>query len=258
MKRSRKAILLLPIVAAAVLSIWFYGSANAPGREFRQATSQKQQQFNKTKYSLNDPGSIWVVVNKGRQLPATYAPANLVVPNVPLRLSAGSEEMHLRQDVATALERLVAGARTQDISLMLASGYRSYGFQVGLYNSYVRQSGRVAADTFSARPGFSEHQTGLAADLEPVSRKCEVDQCFADTPEGRWLAANAYKYGFIIRYPKDQQSLTGYEYEPWHVRYVGKDLAAQLHASGQTLEQFFGLPAQVDYTQNPYRLAGGS
>ncbi len=108
--------------------------------------------------------------------------------------------------------------------------------------------GKAVADTQSARPGFSEHQTGLAADIEPASRTCEVQECFGDTPEGQWVAANAYKYGFVIRYPKDMQHVTGYIYEPWHVRYVGKKLAEQMHKEGvATLEQFFGLENAPDY-----------
>ena len=190
---------------------------------------------------------MWVVVNKGRQLPSDYVPAGLVVPTVPLRLSGSAAEMHVRSDTAAAMEKMFAAAKNEGINLMLASGYRSYATQVSVYNGYVSASGVDQADTFSARPGHSEHQTGLAADVEPTSRVCEVEQCFENTPEGKWLAANSYKYGFIIRYQKDTQALTGYEYEPWHVRYVGSDLSAQIHQTGQTLEQFFGLPNYSTY-----------
>jgi D-alanyl-D-alanine carboxypeptidase len=126
-----------------------------------------------------------------------------------------------------------------------------------LYGGYVSTQGRHDADASSAHPGFSEHQLGLAADVEPASRKCEVASCFADTTEGKWVADNAYKYGFIIRYQKNRNNLTGYEYEPWHVRYVGKALAGQIQQSGQTMEQFFGLQAFADYPANPYQLAVG-
>lgn len=210
--------------------------------------------FNKTLYSINDASSLWVVVNKGRALPSTYVPQGLRPPNVPLRLGDSSPEMWLRPDAATALEAMFAAAKQSGINLMLESGYRSYSEQVTVYNGYVKDSGVAQADTFSARPGHSEHQTGLAADIEPISRHCEVDQCFENTPEGQWLATNAYKYGFIIRYPKDGQNLTGYEYEPWHVRYLGKDLAAQIHSSGQTLEQFFSLPIYTSYPAASYEI----
>ena len=216
-----------------------------------------QSSFNKKQYSINDPSSLWVIVNKGRVLPSAYVPSNLVTPDVPLRLSASSSEMHVRADTAQALQAMFTAASSQGIKLMLASGYRSYTEQVGLYNGYVAGQGQAAADLSSARPGHSEHQTGLAADVEPASRTCEVEQCFDATPEGQWLAANTHKYGFIIRYQKGQESLTGYEYEPWHIRYVGIALAAQIKASGQTLEQFFDLPAYADYSANSYQLKSG-
>jgi len=131
---------------------------------------------------------------------------------------------------------------------MVSSAYRSYSYQVSLYGKYVRDQGQSVADTQSARPGYSEHQTGLAVDVEPYDQQCDVEQCFADLPAGKWIAANAYKYGFIIRYTKDKTHVTGYEYEPWHVRYVGVELATEMHNQHiETLEEFFGLPAAPDY-----------
>ena len=139
-------------------------------------------------------------------------------------------------------------SKKQGVNIMSASGYRSYTFQVKLYGRYVQEQGQAVADSQSARAGYSEHQTGLAVDVEPTSRQCEVDPCFANTPEGQWLAANAYKYGFVIRYPSDKQQVTGYIPEPWHVRYVGTDLSNQMHDQDiTTLEEFFGLPAAPNY-----------
>ncbi|HUP26703.1 MAG TPA: M15 family metallopeptidase, partial [Candidatus Limnocylindrales bacterium] len=167
---------------------------------------------------------------------------DLVVPNVPLRVSAGDSEMRLRKEAAAALEKMVQDAEQDKISLMLASGYRSYQLQVAVYNANVQKYGQAGADKQSARPGTSEHQTGLAADLEPASRQCEVEQCFGDLPEGQWVAANAYKYGYVIHYLENKDAATGYEYEPWHIRYVGIELAAELHQqAGVTLEEFFGI-----------------
>ena len=106
----------------------------------------------------------------------------------------------------------------------------------------------ASADDESARPGFSEHQTGLAVDVGMANATCEVDQCFGATPAGKWVAANGYKYGFIVRYPQGLSDITGYEYEPWHLRYVGVGLATEMHNKAvQTLEQFFDLPAATDY-----------
>ncbi|MDB5175999.1 MAG: family metallopeptidase [Candidatus Saccharibacteria bacterium] len=204
--------------------------------------------FNKSEFSRTDPASIWVIVNKQHQLvPKDYVPADLVVPTIPLRVP-GNESMQVRQATATALEAMFAAAKEQGLNLMLSSGYRSYTYQVNLYNGYVASQGQATADTQSARPGYSEHQTGLGADIEPASKTCELEQCFSATPEGTWLAANAYKFGFIIRYTINDQAITGYEYEPWHVRYVGTDLSTELHNTHvDTLEQFFDVTGGKDY-----------
>jgi zinc D-Ala-D-Ala carboxypeptidase len=206
--------------------------------------------FNKQLHSIDEPGSIWWIVNKVRPLnPATYAPTDLVTPNVPLRHTAGDSEMRLRKEAATALEELITAAKQEQINLLLASGYRSYQLQVAVYNANVQKYGQAGADKQSARPGTSEHQTGLAADIGSVSRKCEIEQCFGNMPEGQWLASNAYKYGFVMRYPENKEAATGYEYEPWHYRYVGKELSAELNKQGTlTLEEFFGIvPARQPY-----------
>lgn len=206
--------------------------------------------FNSKQYSLTDPTSIWVVADKHLPLePKTYAPNDLVVPTIPLRSNITTTEKYVRKVTAVALENMNTDAKAQGLAFNLQSGYRSYDFQVNLYNRYVQEQGQAVADSQSARPGYSEHQTGLAADLGSVSHpECDVEECFATTPEGRWLAANAYKYGFIIRYPQNMQSVTGYIYEPWHVRYVGVDLATQMHKQNvSTLEQFFELGSAPDY-----------
>ncbi|MDO8591946.1 MAG: M15 family metallopeptidase [bacterium] len=212
--------------------------------------------FDKSLYSINDPTSIWVVVNKGRVLPSSYVPSDLVVPNVSLGGSAASDNMHMRRSAAEALEKLITAAGSEGLRIMIVSGYRSYGTQQLLYNGYVNTQGKAYADATSAQPGHSEHQTGLTADLGVTTGKCQLEACFGDTPEGKWLAANGHKYGFIIRYQKDKTSLTGYVYEPWHVRFVGVDLAAELNKTSQkTMEQFFELPAYADYPATSYKLS---
>lgn len=205
--------------------------------------------FDKKQFSLTDPTSMWVVANKHNPLqPKTYVPSDLVTPDVPLRLTNGDAEMDMRKPAADALKEMFAAAKKDGLNLQVSSGYRSYNYQVSLYNHYVDVQGKAVADSQSARPGYSEHQTGLAVDVEPTSRKCEVEECFGTTPEGQWVAANAYKYGFIIRYPKNMQDVTGYIYEPWHIRYIGKDLATEMYKQNvATLEQFFGLGNAPDY-----------
>lgn len=206
--------------------------------------------FDKSQYSITDPASIWIIANKQRPLnPATYNPSDLVVPNIPLSHDITHMEKQLRKEPALALEKMVMDAKKAGLGLNLQSGYRSYNFQVSLYNRYVQQQGKAVADTQSARPGHSEHQTGFAADLGSVSNpKCDVESCFGDTTEGKWLAANAYKYGFIVRYPQGMDNVTGYIYEPWHVRYVGINLATELHNRNiATLEEFFTTGNAPDY-----------
>jgi len=193
--------------------------------------------FNKSQLSIDDAASLWVVANKTRPLnPKNYAPA-LTALNLP-----GGGEM--RPEAAAALRQMFADYQAQSgAQLKVVSAYRSYNTQVATYNGWVSRLGQAQADRQSARPGTSEHQTGLAVDINTGS-----DQGFGATPAGTWLATNSYKYGFIVRYPDGLEPITGYEYEPWHFRYIGVDLATEMHTTGvQTLEQFFGLPAAPDY-----------
>lgn len=205
--------------------------------------------FNDHQYSLTSPDSPWVIVNKQHPLtPSNYTPADLVVPNVPLKDNRTASNMQVSHLMASNLEALFAAAANEGLHLLLSSGFRSYAYQVQVYGRIVQSQGQGNADEQSARPGYSEHQTGLAVDIAPLSRKCDLQQCFGSTPEGQWLAANAYKYGFIIRYPADKQATTGYEYEPWHIRYVGADLAAEMHKQGiETLEDFFSVGGGTTY-----------
>lgn len=250
-------IILLLCVAGAG---WYVLAQNNPTSEQPDVTvgevSQEpktstviEPEFDKSTYSIDEPSSIWVVTNKQRQLtPKGYVPSDLVFPAVRLRVP-GNESMQLRKDTAAALLEMFNDASTDGIELMLSSGYRSYNYQVNLYGSYVNSQGQAQADTQSARPGYSEHQTGLAADIRPINGKCELEQCFGDLPEGKWIAANAHKYGFVIRYPQGSKAVVGYEYEPWHVRYIGKDAASEYKTKNiQTLEEFFGLPPAPDYS----------
>ncbi|GAA1780708.1 cell wall-binding repeat-containing protein [Leucobacter iarius] len=194
--------------------------------------------------ALRDPRSISVVVNKRRPLsPVSYEPSDLRTPSgIP-----NANGQPVRSAVATALEQMNAAAKNAGVHLVIRSGYRSYQYQVGLYNANVANSGRAAADVSTARPGYSEHQTGLVADIDDGG-SCVLNACFGGTAAGQWLRANAYKYGFILRYDQGQQHITGYEYEPWHFRYVGTAIAGDMRAKGiRTLEQYFGLPAAPSY-----------
>jgi len=201
--------------------------------------------FDRAARSIDDPASIWVVSNKLRPLtPVDFAPADLVEVGVPF-----ANQSTLRVEAADAVRGMFAAARDEaGLALVMQSAYRSYATQVVVYERYVAQRGREAADLTSARPGHSEHQTGLALDISAASGACTLQACFGETPEGRWLVDNAARFGFLLRYPAEKTAVTGFEYEPWHFRYVGAELSAELRATGATtLEEFFGLPPAPGY-----------
>jgi D-alanyl-D-alanine carboxypeptidase len=195
--------------------------------------------FNKQQHSLTESGSLWVIASKKRPLAKGYAPESLVTPKVLLRLSGSDEQMKVSSVMAPSLEALFAAAKNDGVTLRLSSAYRSEALQTQFYSSYVARDGQEAADKYSARPGTSEHQTGLAADIIPANDACHLQVCFGDMAEGKWLAAHAHEHGFIIRYLDGKESITTYQYEPWHLRYVGNELASELHKNGLTMEEFF-------------------
>lgn len=248
-RQAKPLRLLLIIIVLLILGFLAHRSPQPTTHSTEPTHSKPVAGFNEQQYSLTDPASPWVIVNKQHSLsPTNYTPTSLVVPNVALKDTRAASNMHVSSAMAASFEALFAAAENSGLHLLLSSGYRSYTYQVQVYGRIVQSQGQGSADEQSARPGYSEHQTGLAADVAPLSRKCDLQQCFAQTPEGQWLAANAYKYGFIIRYPADKQAVTGYEYEPWHIRYVGADLATEMHKRGiTTLEEFFNVPGGTIY-----------
>lgn len=163
-----------------------------------------------------------LVVNKTYSLPENYNP--------------GADPT-----AYAALTEMFSAAASEGLSLWVKSGFRSYNDQKWQYNYYAERDGQALADTYSARPGHSEHQSGLAFDLNSLYKS------FADTAEGKWLAANCHKYGFIIRYPAGKEHITGYMYEPWHVRYLGIDTATAVYESGLCLEEYLGITSEYTY-----------
>ena len=166
------------------------------------------------------PGLTYIggilVVNKTYALPADYNPG--VDPTA-----------------QAAFDKMQADAAELGLNIYISSGFRSYDYQSGLYQRYVNQSGQAEADRYSARAGHSEHQTGLAFDLNTITDE------FKDTDEGKWVTENCHNYGFIIRYPADKENVTGYIYEPWHIRYLGTETAQAVHDSGLCLEEYLGI-----------------
>lgn len=189
---------------------------------------------------VENPEAINVLVNRVNNLPDTYVPEDLVkVTDLPTVLS-NPEVNQLRKTAYEALKELFAAAKSEaGYDLYARSGYRSYNTQVSLYSSYVANHGQAAADTFSAKPGQSEHQTGLSMDITCEAMNFQLDDTFGQTDEGKWVAENAHRFGFIIRYPKGKEDITGYMYEPWHIRYLGVNLATEVYESGLTLEEYF-------------------
>lgn len=163
-----------------------------------------------------------MIANKTYSVPSSYNPGKLTA------------------DCQAAFNEMKQSAAEDGCELYISSGFRSYSLQKSLYERYCARDGKAAADRYSARPGNSEHQTGYAIDLNTIAYS------FANTTEGKWVAANCYKYGFILRYPEDKESITGYRYEPWHIRYVGIALATDIYNSGLCLEEYFGITSRYD------------
>ncbi|MBQ5311018.1 MAG: D-alanyl-D-alanine carboxypeptidase family protein [Oscillospiraceae bacterium] len=160
-----------------------------------------------------------LIVNKSYPLPSDYNPG-------------------VDPDAQAAVDELISDASAKGLNIYVSSGFRSYDRQTSIYNQYVENNGKEAADTYSARPGYSEHQTGLCFDLNTI------DASFADTAEYEWLKENAHKYGFIIRFPQGKENVTGYMFEPWHIRYLGVDNATKVYESGLSLEEYLGVESK--------------
>lgn len=173
-----------------------------------------------------------LLVNKYYYLTEDYVPENLEE----ISLSYARSGMQLVHEAKEAFETLSEEAKKEGMNIIAMSSYRSYEYQVDLYNRYVETDGKEAADTYSARAGYSEHQTGLAVD---VYNKELPYTSFEQTEEFTWMQENAYKYGFILRFPKDKVNITGYQYESWHYRYVGEEVAEYIHKNNLTLEEYY-------------------
>lgn len=185
----------------------------------------------------NQPDSLWVLVNKERSIPLSYTPSPLVIPSVAVRKDKSPEEQSVIASIEPSLKAMFTAAKADGHDLMIGSGYRSAKLQQFYFDHYAQVAGESAANRYSAHPGESEHQTGLSVDITSASLHCYLEACFAGTSDSQWLASNAHKYGFILRYPEGKETATGYQFEPWHYRYVGAELATALHDSKLTLDQ---------------------
>ena len=195
-------------------------TAAAPAQQQSAQTSSSSDNYGPAPVQYDIPGLTYIngvlIANKSYSLPADFAPG-------------------LDSTCYNQFCKLSSAAAQEGLNIYLSSGFRSYDYQAQIYNNYCARDGQAAADTYSARPGHSEHQTGLAIDVN------QIDDSFIGTPEAIWLENHCHEFGFILRYPQGKQDITGYQYESWHIRYVGTDLATQIHASGLTLEEYFGI-----------------
>ncbi|WP_370871814.1 M15 family metallopeptidase [Alkalibacillus salilacus] len=206
--------------------------------------ANEEQESNETNNGdvtvVDEPTAMDVVVNKQRKLPEGYEPPDLTTPNVEFHV-VNNERKYMRAEAAKALEDLFQEAEQQGHQLVGISGYRSQQTQAAVFASNVDRNGREHALQYSAQPGHSEHQTGLTMDISTPQNDYALTESFGNSAAGQWVAENAHEYGFVIRYPEGKSDITGYGYEPWHLRYFGESIATEIHEAGVTVEEYYGL-----------------
>lgn len=205
-----------------------------------ESTYFNQVQHVDGKAVIQNPENVLVLVNKEYSLPRDYIPEDLTRPNIPF--SFGDLDIlksYMREEAARAVEEMFQQAKSEGIVLYGVSAYRPYEYQQTLFSLEVKKKGEEKAVQAVAKPGQSEHQTGLTIDVTSESVNFRITEEFGETKEGKWLAEHAHQFGFIIRYPKGKEVITQYQYEPWHIRYVGKKVARILYEHNLTLEEYF-------------------
>jgi D-alanyl-D-alanine carboxypeptidase len=262
-RRRASFVFLPPVVAAtAGISLLVQGAFGQPNFELLEERAEQRElagwvvptleltDYLYPRLATGFAGSEWVVVNKLRPLsPLDFEPqVREIRSSESLDNSRGLE---LRDVAANALEAMASEMLFQGAGQMFVnSAYRSYEYQLELFVDKVDQYGEAEALVRSAKAGHSEHQTGLAVDVSVPAQGCAIMQCFGDTVAGKWIAENSWKFGYIVRYERDTTSITGYTYEPWHLRYVGIEIARTYANNGiHTLEDFWGFPAAENYPE---------
>lgn len=217
------------------------GQQIAVGGDSQKGDSGKEpddEKLSKPEIDLDDP--YMLLVNKTHPVGKDYKPEGLKE----IKYFASDRDASTRYMVGDAADNfhlLVEKAAEAGHEIVMTTAYRSYGFQTILWNNYVAKHGEEEANIFSARPGESEHQSGLCTDVSSPSVNYQLTTEYGQSPEGKWLSEHAHEYGFIIRYPEGKEDLTGYQYEPWHIRYVGKEAAAYIYQEQITLEEYLGI-----------------
>ncbi|WP_062198036.1 M15 family metallopeptidase [Massilibacterium senegalense] len=233
----------LVVTTFAILLVSGCEDKKEVGVEKVSNTQQVQTNINKESESEKQElkkNPLLILVNKNHAIDQNNRPTDLVIPKVRFPYEEDVEKKYIKKDAAEALAEMFQAAEKESLFLYGQSGYRSYERQVTIYNGNVQTMGEEKANAISAKPGESEHQTGLVMDITCEAVGFDVVEEFGETKEGKWVADNAHKYGFIIRYPKGKEEITGYSYEPWHLRYVGVKPATEITKKGITLEEYLG------------------
>lgn len=206
----------------------------------KSSKNDKDKELEKIKGLIeNDNKGITEIINKDRASEYEIEKNELVIPDVNLVAKRSDEKNLLRKEAAKALEKMLKDAKEEgNLEIFLCSAYRSEDRQLEVYNAKIYKSGEKGNE-YVAEPGHSEHQTGLAADLTSKTMKFRLEERFEKCDEGKWLMENAHKYGFTLRYPKDKEDETGYNYEPWHYRYIGVEISTYLKENDMTLEKLY-------------------
>ncbi|MDD6259103.1 MAG: M15 family metallopeptidase [Erysipelotrichaceae bacterium] len=237
-------IVLCAAIVLFGLSMYAYKNRDTIRKQAKQqaidSSADDQPASTALPSELTTLGSNLIFVNKSHSLPADYVPANLTTPY----LNSTTDAIQLTEEAGNQAKAMKDAAASDGINLIVSSGYRSYSEQDAYYQSRVNLLGKEAANTDCAQAGMSEHQTGLAIDFtdDPTNSNSH-SVSFADTDAGKWLYEHAHEYGFILRYPKGKESITGYNYMPWHYRYVGTDTANAMYAISpdETFEEYFNI-----------------
>lgn len=237
-RRTVAILVLIALVFLVVLAVRHFTGAKPDADSSAQSAQQDgDAEGQGAKPVQND--EFLLLVNKTHPLDKDYKPDDLTSIKYYAKDRDASTRF-MRKEPAEQFEKLVEAAKADGQTIVMTTAYRSFDFQKILWDNYVKKHGEAKANTFSAKPGQSEHQTGLCTDVSSPSVKYQLTTDYGDAPEGKWLAEHAHEYGFIIRFPKGKEDITGYQYEPWHIRYVGQPAADEIYKKGITLEEYLG------------------
>ena len=243
--RTKKPLIILAVFTLVILIATFYGCNQAGLKgQFDSKKSTMALEYKSTGELIREQAlesatqqGLLILVNKQHPLAENYIPDDLTALKY-FVANRSAETRFMRAAAAVHFEKLVETAAQDGVELRMTTAYRSYAYQKNLYNTYVENSGEKAANHSSAKPGESEHQTGLAVDISSNSIGYQFLYTYGETKEGKWLASHAHEFGFILRYPEGKEDITGYNHEPWHLRYVGPFAAKEIFQAGITLEEY--------------------